>query len=116
MNTERRRVAGLFTSRIKNEKVVLPSVLPDCVPVWHIYGIRCKERDALEKHLNAKGIGTNKHYPTPMHLQECYRDLNIPEGALPVAEEISRTELSIPLYYGMTDEEIQYIVDAINEF
>ncbi len=116
MNAERRRVAGIFTSEIKNDKVILPVVLPDCVPVWHIYGIRCKERDALEKHLNAKGIGTNKHYPTPMHLQECYRDLNIPEGALPIAEEISRTELSIPLFYGMTDEEIRYIVDAINEF
>ena len=51
-----------------------------------------------------------------MHMQECYKDLNIPQGALPVAEEISATELSIPMYYGMTDEEIQYVIDAINEF
>ena len=49
-------------------------------------------------------------------MQECYKDLNIPQGALPVAEEISATELSIPMYYGMTDEEIQYVIDAINEF
>ena len=51
-----------------------------------------------------------------MHLQECYKDLNIPQGALPIAEEISATELSIPMYYGMTDEEIWYVIDTINEF
>ena len=116
MNVERRRIAQLYTDGINNPKVVTPYVPEECVPVWHIYGIRCAERDALEKHLNEKGIGTNKHYPIPMHLQECYKDLNIPKGALPIAEEISSTELSIPMYYGMTDEEIQYIIDAINEF
>lgn len=116
MNAERRRVAAKFTEGIKNPKVITPFVLPDCVPIWHVYGIRCAERDALEKHLNENGIGTNKHYPIPMHLQECYKDLNIPLGALPIAEEISNTELSIPMYYGMTDEEIQYVISAINEF
>ena len=116
MNEERRRIAALYTEGIKNSKVITPYVFPDCVPVWHIYGIRCAERDALEKHLNAKRIGTNKHYPIPMHLQECYKDLNIPKGALPIAEEISSTELSIPMYYGMTDEEVQYVIAAINEF
>lgn len=116
MNTERRRIAKLYTEGIKNFKVVTPYVLKDCIPVWHIYGIRCKERDELEKYLNKKGIGTNKHYPIPMHLQRCYKDLNIPQGALPIAEQISNTELSIPMYYGMTDEEIQFVIDAINEF
>lgn len=116
MNAERRRIAQLYTEGIKNPKVVTPYVPENCVPVWHIYGIRCAERDTLEKHLNEKGIGTNKHYPIPMHLQECYRDLNISKGALLIAEEISNTELSIPMYYGMTDEEIQFVIDAINEF
>lgn len=116
MNVERRRVAALYTEGIKNPKVITPYVLPDCMPVWHIYGIRCAERDALEKHLNEKGIGTNKHYPIPMHLQECYKDLNIPKDKLPVAEEISATELSIPMYYGMTDEEVHYVIDTINSF
>ena len=116
MNIERRRIANKFTEGIKNPKVITPYVLPECVPVWHIYAIRCAERDALEKHLNGKEIGTNKHYPISIHLQECYKDLNIPQGALPISEEISSTELSIPLYYGMTDEEIKYIIDAINEF
>lgn len=116
MNVERRRIAQLYSEGIKNPKVITPYVMPDCTPVWHIYGIRCNEREALEKHLNAKGIGTNKHYPIPMHMQGCYSDLSINEGTLPIAEEISRTELSIPMYYGMEDNEIQYVIDAINEF
>lgn len=116
MNVERRRIAQLYTDGIKNDKVITPYVPKYAVPVWHIYGIRCKDRDALEKHLNEKGIGTNKHYPIPMHMQECYRDLNILQGSLPIAEKISATELSIPMYYGMTDEEVKYVIDAINEF
>ena len=116
MNAERRRIAARYSSEIRNPKITLPLVLPDCVPVWHIYGVRCRERDALEKHLNERGIGTNKHYPIPMHRQECYRDLGLNQGALPIAEEISATELSIPMYYGMTDAEIQYVIDAFNDF
>lgn len=116
MNDERRRIARLYSAGINNPKVTTPYVREECVPVWHIYGIRCKERDILESYLNEKGIGTNKHYPIPMHLQECYKDLNIPLGALPIAEEISNTELSIPMYYGMTDDEVQYVIASINEF
>ena len=86
------------------------------VPVWHIFGIRCRRRDELEAYLNGKGIGTNKHYPIPMHLQECYRDLGFRKGDFPIAEEISETELSLPMYYGMTEEETSFVIDAINEF
>ena len=94
----------------------MPYVTEECEPVWHIFAIRCKQRDDLEKYLNNKGIGTNKHYPIPMHLQECYSDLGINKGDLPIAEEISETELSLPMYYGMKDEEVRYVIDAINEF
>ena len=116
MNVERRRIAGRYLTEIKNPKVILPIIPEDMVPVWHIFGIRCSERAALEKHLNERGVGTNKHYPIPMHLQDCYKDLGFHEGAFPIAEEISATELSIPMYYGMTEEEIQYVIDAINEY
>ncbi len=116
MNAERRRVAERYLNEIVNPKVALPTVRKDCIPVWHIFGIRCDERDALEKHLNEHGIGTNKHYPIPIHLQECYEDLGFKEGDYPIAEEISKTELSIPMYYGITEEEIDYVVDAINSF
>ncbi len=116
MNIERRRIAGRYLTEIRNPKVILPIIPEDMVPVWHIFGIRCSERAALEKHLNERGVGTNKHYPIPMHLQDCYKDLGFHKGAFPIAEEISTTELSIPMYYGMTEEEIQYVIDCINEF
>lgn len=116
MNIERRRIADRYLSEIKNPKVALPKVEEGNVPVWHIFGIRCKDRDKLEAWLNDAGIGTNKHYPIPIHLQECYRDLGYKEGDFPVAEEISKTELSLPMYYGMTDEEIGYVIDTINSF
>ena len=116
MNEERRKIAQKYIYGIKNEEVILPYIPEDANPVWHIFGIRCKRRDELEKFLNDAGIGTNKHYPIPMHLQECYKDLGFKEGDFPIAEEISATELSIPMYYGMTDEEVQYVIDKINEF
>ena len=116
MNAERRRIADRYLNEISNPKVILPAVPDYALPVWHVFGIRSDEREQLEKYLNEKGIGTNKHYPIPMHLQECYRELGFKEGDFPVAEKISRTELSIPMYYGMTDEEIECVIDAINEF
>ena len=116
MNAERRRIAGRYLAEIKNPKVVLPYVAEDMVPVWHIFGVRCKDRDSLAEWLADKGIGTNKHYPIPMHLQECYKDLGIAKGELPIAEEISATELSLPMYYGMTEKEISYVIKAINSF
>ena len=84
--------------------------------MWHIFGIRCQRRDELEKYLNERGIGTNKHYPIPMHLQECYRELGFRQGDFPIAEEISATQLSLPMYYGMTEEQIQYVIGKVNEF
>ena len=116
MNEERRRIAQKYIDGIKNEEVILPYIPEYANPVWHIFAIRCKRRDELEKFLNDAGIGTNKHYPIPMHLQECYKDLGFKEGDFPIAEEISATELSIPMYYGMTDEEVQYVIDKVNEF
>ena len=116
MNEDRRKIANRYLKEIKNTKIELPDVPEYTVPVWHIFGIRCKERDKLEQYLNDAEIGTNKHYPIPIHLQECYKDLGYKEGDFPNAEEISRTELSLPLYYGMTDKEIDYVVNKINAF
>ncbi|SHJ60533.1 DegT/DnrJ/EryC1/StrS family aminotransferase [Pseudobutyrivibrio xylanivorans] len=116
MNEERRRIAKKYLEGIKNSNVILPFVPEYAEPVWHIFGIRCDRRDELEKYLNDAGVGTNKHYPIPMHLQECYKDLGYKEGDFPIAEEISKTELSLPMYYGMTDEEIDYVIDVINSW
>ena len=116
MNAERRRIAGRYLSGIRHPAVRLPEVLPGVEPVWHVFPVRCAERDALERHLSGLGIGTNKHYPTPMHLQPCYADLGYRPGDLPIAEAISAEELSLPMYYGMTEDEIQYVIDGVNGF
>lgn len=116
VNEERRRIAQKYLKGIKNPQICLPYVIPDVEPVWHIFAIRCKKRDELEEYLKNKEIVTNKHYPIPMHLQECYKNLKISEGSLPIAEEISKTQLSLPMYYGITDEQIQFVIDCINKF
>lgn len=116
VNLERRKIAQKYLDGINNPEIILPFVPEYAEPVWHIFGIRCNRRDELEKFLNDAGISTNKHYPIPMHLQGCYADLGFKKGDYPIAEEISETELSIPMYYGMTDEEVQYVIDRMNEF
>jgi dTDP-4-amino-4,6-dideoxygalactose transaminase len=116
MNEERRRIAKCYLEGIKNLEITLPFVPDYAEPVWHIFAVRTKKRDELAVYLADKGISTNKHYPIPMHMQDCYKDLIIPHGTLPIAEEISATELSLPMFYGMTDEQIAYVIDNINRF
>lgn len=116
MNARRRQIAARYCAGITNPAVVLPTVAEGCEHVYHIFAVRSQARDALEAHLNALGIGTNKHYPTPIHLQGAYRELGLGPGALPIAEEISATELSLPMYYGMTEEQVQAVIDAVNSF
>ena len=116
VNNERRNIAWKYLEGIKNPEIILPFVPDYATPVWHIFGIRCSRRAELEKFLNDANIGTNKHYPIPMHLQDCYKNLGFKAGDYPIAEEISATELSIPMYYGMSEEEIQYVIDVINRY
>jgi len=116
-NDEREVIAQKYLNEISNPYIALP--LPsdqNYQSVWHIFPVMCKERDKLIDYLKDKGIGTICHYPIPMHMQGAYADLNIPEGALPKAEEISKCELSIPLYYGMTEENIKHVINALNAY
>ncbi|MBR4864476.1 MAG: DegT/DnrJ/EryC1/StrS family aminotransferase [Oscillospiraceae bacterium] len=116
VNENRRAIANRYMAGITNPLITLPYVPEYAVPVWHLFSVRTEKRDELAQHLADKGIGTNKHYPIPMHLQDCYKDLNIPKGALPIAEEISATQLSLPMFYGMTEEQVDYVIDAVNSF
>lgn len=116
MNERRRDIAKAYINGINNPKIMLPYVINDVVPVWHIFAIRCRERDKLSGYLGEFGIKTNKHYPIPIHLQECYDNLCFNKGDFPIAEEISSTELSLPMYYGLSDEEIDFIIDKLNKF
>lgn len=116
VNIERKRIAERYSKKITNKKIILPKVKNNCDHVWHIYPIRVNDRDGLEEYLEQKGISTNKHYPIPIHKQICYEELNKITGAYPIAEAISKTELSLPLYFGMSDGEIDYVVEALNSF
>ena len=84
--------------------------------IWHQFVVRCSDRDQLMKYLDKKGIGTIIHYPIPPHLSEAYQYLGMREDDLPITEKYAKTVLSIPLYNGMRDEEIRYVIDAVNGF
>lgn len=116
MNKERRRIANRYLNEIINPEIVVPYVPDYAEPVWHVFGVCCNRRDELEVYLRENAIGTNKHYPIPIHLQECYKELGFKEGDFPIAEKISKTELSLPMYYGMTDEQIEYVISVVNNF
>lgn len=113
---DRRKTAEMYRSQIKNNNVILPKEMDYGKHVYHIFAIRSERRDELESYLNQNGISTNKHYPIPMHLQGAYTELNIAKGRLPIAENISDTQLSIPMFYGMKKEEVKFVIDTINQF
>ncbi len=113
---ERQEIASKYLNGINNSKIILPKVMQECIHVWHLFVIRCKERDLLQKYLANNGIGTVIHYPIPMHLQGAFENMGLTKGDYPIAEDISNTVLTLPLYIGMSDDEIQYVVDKINNF
>ena len=112
LNEERKQIADRYTKEIKNPKILENNTT--CV--WHQYVIRCEERDRLIEYLNNKEIGTIIHYPIPPHLSEAYNYLGIKEGSLPITEHLAKTVLSIPMYNGMTKEEQDYVISALNNF
>lgn len=115
-NENRRYIAKRYCEEINNPLIEVPDYETMKDSVWHIFPVRCRERDRLEKFLLDNGIHTNKHYPIPIHLQPCYKELGYSMGDFPVAEMIAKTELSLPMYYGMRDAEIDYVVEKLNGF
>jgi dTDP-4-amino-4,6-dideoxygalactose transaminase len=96
--------------------LVLPPVAPQSEHVWHLYVVRTRDPAALAEHLRARSIGTGRHYPTPPHLTEAYAHLGYTSGAFPVAEELARTGLSLPIFPGMTQAQVEAVVEAIEEY
>jgi len=94
--------------------LVLPLRESDVVDVFHIFAIRTPQRDALREHLLAKGIRTEVHYPIAPHRQKAMR--GILEGTYPIAEEIHATELSLPISYATTPDEVAQVCRAVREF
>ncbi len=116
LTEERRRIAKRYTERLNNPKFELPKVREHADSVWHQYVIRCEERERLIAYLEEKGIGTIIHYPIPPHLSEAYAYLGKSQGDYPIAESYADTVLSIPMYNGMTEEEQDAVIEALNAF
>jgi len=115
-NAARRRIAEFYLRHIVNPLITLPLEKPWARHCWHLFVVRTPQRDALRTHLQARGIGSQIHYPIPIHRQQAYADLNLPEGSLPVAEQLANEVLSLPLYPEMTEEQAARVCEAVNEF
>jgi dTDP-3-amino-3,4,6-trideoxy-alpha-D-glucose transaminase len=94
----------------------LPAVPPGSDPVWHLYVVRTADPAALADFLGECGIGSGRHYPEPPHLSEAYAWLGHRPGAFPVAEALSREALSLPLFPGMTDLQLDAVVQTVKTF
>ena len=116
LTLERVSLAEKYNGGIKNPLIILPIVRKNATAVWHQYVVRCEKRDELKAYLQEKGIGTIIHYPVPPHLQEAYAYLGHKKGEYPITEEYADTVLSLPMFNGMTGEEQQYVIDALNAF
>lgn len=113
-NDERNRIAKLYLEGINNPLITLPEVAEYNHHVWHLFVIRVQNRDKFLKYMEEKKIKTLIHYPTAIHQQEAYKEYC--KLDLPLAVEFARTVISLPMYYGLTEEEVRYIIDAINSY
>jgi dTDP-4-amino-4,6-dideoxygalactose transaminase len=114
---QRQQIAQWYTEALKQcGDIILPVTHQDATHVYHLYVIRTQQRDALQTHLTEQGIGTMIHYPIPPHLQPAYASLGYTKGSFPVAEEIADTCLSLPLWPGMTAEEVGIVANNIHAF
>jgi UDP-2-acetamido-2-deoxy-ribo-hexuluronate aminotransferase len=93
--------------------VKTPIIRENRTSVWAQYTIRAEDRDHLQRNLKDSGIPTSIHYPTPLHLQECFNYLGYKKGDFPISEQVSEEVLSLPLNPFITESEINYIVTKI---
>ena len=115
-NDYRVRIAGKYLEGIKNPLIKLPETREGCNHVYHIFGILCERRDELIQFLEDHGVQTAIHYPIPPHLSPCYADMGFKHGDFPITEQFAEQELSLPIYMGMPDEEVDYVIEMINQF
>lgn len=116
LEAQKREICERYLRELDGEKFELPGIREGASHVWHQFVIRSRRRDELAEYLRDKGIGTLIHYPIPPHLSEAYRYLGLREGALPVTESYARSVLSLPLFYGMKEEEQSYVIQWMNRF
>jgi dTDP-3-amino-3,4,6-trideoxy-alpha-D-glucose transaminase len=116
-NSRRREIAQLYADALEGVgDLRLPSIPSGSEPVWHLFVVQTADPTALASHLAGLGIGSGRHYPEPPHLSAAYSWLGYRPGAFPVAEELSRRCLSLPLFPGMTEVQIGAVVDSIRSY
>ena len=113
-NERRREISKYYRENINNPRIILPKTYDEKSHVWHVFAIRCENRDDLCNYLNSNGIQTNIHYPTPPHKQGAYSEWN--NQKFPISEEIHRTIMSLPISPVMTDEEVKKVVEVVNDW
>ena len=117
LNAERVAIARRYNTEIKNPAIQLPSIrVAENNHVYHQYVIRIKKRDEFHKYLEDNGIKTVIRYPIPPHLAECYGYLGYKKGDFPIAEEYAEEVLSLPMFNGMKDDEVDYVIKKCNLF
>lgn len=115
-NAERNIIARKYLAQIKNPNIILPIVKPYSNHVWHLFVVKVADRAHFINYLAEKQIEVLIHYPKAMHLQNAYRELGLAKGSFPIAERLSDTVVSLPLYYGMKPAEVDYVIKACNEY
>lgn len=110
----RKQVAKYYIDHITNPEIITPIVKDWDAHVFHIFTIRCKRRDELQKYLADNGVQTIIHYPIPPHKQECYKEWN--HLLFPITEQIHDEELSLPMSPVMAEEEIDIVIQLLNRF
>lgn len=108
----RRDIATRYGERLAGLPLELPAIV-NGDHVWHLYVVRHSERDALRQHLDKRGVATGLHYPLPCHKQPCLQHLVTDKDRFPVSERWAEHGLSLPIYYGMTDEQVDRVCDAV---
>jgi dTDP-4-amino-4,6-dideoxygalactose transaminase len=113
---QRKEIAKQYNEALKNVgDLVLPAVHANATHVYHLYVIKTKNRDGLQKHLSENGIGTLIHYPIPPHLQKAYQSLGLKKGSFPIAEELADNCLSLPIWPGMTLDQVNTVAENIKK-
>jgi len=116
-NLERNRLAQLYTTLLLGiGDLITPFCTENASHVYHVYVVRTKFRNQLQQFLEQEGVSTQIHYPIPPHLQNAYKHLGFQKGDFPIAEELADTSISLPLYIGLRDSEVEYICNAIKRF
>lgn len=112
----RRRNAALYDVLLAESEVVTPKETPEATHVYHLYVIRTPQRDGLQAHLREQGIGAAIHYPVPVHLQPYYAGNGFRRGQFPVTEQVCDQVLSLPMFPGMTVEQVQHVAAEVSRF